>query len=358
MNYLILIKFIIKRYKYSIEIENTCVATFNHHNEACRKIFFSDDGKTMLSCGSDRRFNVVDVKKASVKFSIKDAHKSPINSLIVIDDDRVATGDDEGVVRIWDVRQKKAIQSYKEHGDYISCFAFAPESGMLYSAGADGCISVVDMKKSKPTGVGVTEGVNDDLVGIATMSNGDFIYAAGSSGTIYEFQSHKLYQPNRCISTLTSNISVMKLVKEGYLTYASDDGVIFGLNTKNTKRQHRLTDQTNEPIFDLSISRDAKYLASCSLENIRFYNAIGLFDLNLVDVVDVKEKEKDVKKLKKQEKKIEEKLLNPEAKTVLEEAESNKKKRKKAGGVQSSTKKTKVMNQARKQFLHDLLVDY
>ncbi|KAG2383669.1 hypothetical protein C9374_004340 [Naegleria lovaniensis] len=323
-----------KIYKYSIDIENTCVATFNHHSEACRKLFFSDDGKLMFSSGSDMKLAVTDIKKGALKYSIKDAHTSPINTLIVIDDDRIATGDDEGCVRIWDIRQRKAIKAYTEHGDYISCFDYAPETGLLYSASADGCISVVDMKKSKPSGLAVTEGLNDDLVSLTTMQSGQLLYAAGASGVIYEFDTDKLFQPKRNIKSLSTSISSMIQVRDGMLTYATDDGVIYSLDTKKSKLSNRLTDQTNEPIIDMSISRDAKYLAN------------------------KEEKKPEIQKMKKKEKKAEKSMLNPEAKATIDEAEKNVKKRKKAGGVQSATKKTKVLNQARKQFLHDLLVDY
>jgi len=313
----------------------------------------------MLSAGSDKRLNVVDVKKGKLKYAIKDAHSSPINTLIVIDDDRIATGDDDGCVRIWDVRQQKAIHTYTEHGDYISAFDYSPETHTLYAAGADGCISVVDMKKlNKPKGLAITKGVDDDLVGLTSMNGGASLYAAGASGSIYEFDTNRLYQVKTHIKSNSTNISSMLQIKDGLLSYATDDGIIYALDTKRTKFSSRLTDQTDEPIIDMSISRDAKYLASCSLENIRFYNAIGFFNMNLVDVVEKQEKEEEHLALKKKEKSLEKKLVPKSVRSTMADEKQNAKKRKKAGGVQSENKKTKVLNQARKQFLHDLLVDY
>jgi len=43
----------------------------------------------------------------------------------------VATGDEEGGVKLWDLRQTKQLFSWKENDDYISELAIVPEKNTI-----------------------------------------------------------------------------------------------------------------------------------------------------------------------------------------------------------------------------------
>ncbi|KAL9644772.1 hypothetical protein ABK040_012426 [Willaertia magna] len=340
-----------KIYKYSIDKPNTLLATFNNHKESVRKVCFSDNGKLLYTASSDRALGVIDCKQAKVKYSIKDAHGVPISTFIVIDDNTVVTGDDEGLVRIWDTRQRYCAKEFNEHGDYISGFDYSPQHNKLFCCSADGSISVMSLNGKNSKGIGVTLGVNDDYTGILCLKDGKDVIAAGASGTIYHYDHEQLYESKRNMKSFVKSISCLLQVNETTYCYGSDDGDILAHSLQTGKRM-RMCDGMDSPILDMSISRDAKYIASCSFETVKFHNALNLYNLSLVEQIEEVDESKEGKQLKKEEAKLEKKYLN------IKDDNDDKKKRKKAGGVQEKKKKVKVFNSERKQFLHDLLTNY
>ena len=53
-----------------------------------------------------------------------DAHEAPINCIHPLASGLVASGDDDGCVKLWDGRQSAAVAEFSEHTDFISDFAY------------------------------------------------------------------------------------------------------------------------------------------------------------------------------------------------------------------------------------------
>ncbi|GFO47550.1 WD repeat-containing protein 55 [Plakobranchus ocellatus] len=93
---------------------------FTHHKKACRTLRFSEDGRQLYSASKDKSLLSLDVETGKLKKRIKNAHESPIYSMVVTGDRFLATGDDEGVLKVWDMRTKEATVEMKECEDFIS----------------------------------------------------------------------------------------------------------------------------------------------------------------------------------------------------------------------------------------------
>jgi WD40 repeat protein len=82
-----------------------------------------------------------------------EAHDEAINAIIHIEDSHIiATGDDDGVVKIWDLRQankgkKSCVVEFKEHEGTISDLAYSYEHKMLLTSANDGTLGVFDLRK-------------------------------------------------------------------------------------------------------------------------------------------------------------------------------------------------------------------
>lgn len=61
------------------------------------------------------------------------AHESPVNRIYCVNEQLVASGDDEGVIKFWDARQEDSIRSYTHHFDYISDFTYFDDKRHLVS---------------------------------------------------------------------------------------------------------------------------------------------------------------------------------------------------------------------------------
>ena len=51
------------------------------------------------------------------------AHEAGVSSLLPVAPDQVASGDDDGCVKLWDARQPEAAAQLRQHTDYIADFA-------------------------------------------------------------------------------------------------------------------------------------------------------------------------------------------------------------------------------------------
>lgn len=58
----------------------------------------------------------------------------PINALLLVDENVIATGDDEGTLKLWDMRKSTSFMSLKHHEDYISDITADPMKRTLLTS--------------------------------------------------------------------------------------------------------------------------------------------------------------------------------------------------------------------------------
>ena len=69
-----------------------------------RSIDFNPAGNIVYAASKDKSFSVI--SNGRVEGQLLDAHDEPINKVSHIENDHViVTGDDDGTVKIWDLRQ-------------------------------------------------------------------------------------------------------------------------------------------------------------------------------------------------------------------------------------------------------------
>lgn len=73
---------------------------FSHHKKSCRAVSFSGDGSHLFTISKDKSVAVIDAQNSAVVRHITDAHEAPIYSFLAIDENLIATGDDDGTVCI------------------------------------------------------------------------------------------------------------------------------------------------------------------------------------------------------------------------------------------------------------------
>jgi WD40 repeat protein len=63
-------------------------------------------------------------------------YRHAINRVLAIDNNMLASGDDEGVVRMWDMRKPdKHVREYHDNEDYISHLEMASDGRTLVATG-------------------------------------------------------------------------------------------------------------------------------------------------------------------------------------------------------------------------------
>lgn len=90
-------------YSYSCtEGENRELWSSGHHMKSCRQVRFSADGLKLYSVSRDKAVHLLDAERGQLVTRIRGAHEAPINSLLLVDENILATGDDGGTLKVWD----------------------------------------------------------------------------------------------------------------------------------------------------------------------------------------------------------------------------------------------------------------
>jgi len=94
-------------YKYFVEKENELKYKLSEHKKSCRSLEFSLDGSKLYTASLDQSIIEYDADTGKKVYLNSEAHDSPINKILCLNENVMASGDDDGIVKLWDVRQKK-----------------------------------------------------------------------------------------------------------------------------------------------------------------------------------------------------------------------------------------------------------
>lgn len=133
----------------SLQDDISKIDTVLQHADSCRRILFS--GTSLLSISSDKSFCVCDIETRKVQHRYQNAHDNPLYALCEVRDGKVfATGDDEGVIKLWDLRKEEPIVMIQpEHDNFISSFSVDSTGSTLLAASGDGRLSVWNSRQRK-----------------------------------------------------------------------------------------------------------------------------------------------------------------------------------------------------------------
>ncbi|SAM01719.1 hypothetical protein [Absidia glauca] len=173
-------------YRYTTE-ENSLLWSTQVSKKSCRGVEFNPDGSVLMSISRDKSIQTLDSSTGRLLMKIPKAHRYPINKIQALDLNRIATGDDEGIIKIWDMRTPPTVaQQYTVHDDFISDMTFNQGKSTLVAAGGDGVLSIHDTRKlDKKVATCV---LDDELLTLTTIKNEEQVVAGSQSGALYFWQ--------------------------------------------------------------------------------------------------------------------------------------------------------------------------
>jgi len=155
------------------------------HADACRSVKFSPDGGALFSAGSDRSVQRRDLETNRPVWKLRAAHASAVNVCTPLGPHGVGTGDDEGAVRVWDVRQRGAVMRFDEHSDVVHDLHFELPRLQLASCSSDGHLSVYDLRKGRLEAR--SDELEEELLCLAPLKGGKKLLAGSDSGVLGVF---------------------------------------------------------------------------------------------------------------------------------------------------------------------------
>ncbi|XP_064827672.1 WD repeat-containing protein 55 [Oncorhynchus masou masou] len=286
-------------YSYSCtEGESKELWSSGHHLKSCREVAFSHDGQKLFSVSKDKSVHLMDVEGGKLVTRIAKAHSVPINALLLVDENVLATGDDGGTLKVWDMRKGTSFMDLKHHDDYISGIAIDQAKRMLLTSSGDGTMGVFNIKRRRFELL--SEFQSGDLTSVAIMKRGKKVVCGSSEGTMYIFNWNGFGATSDRFAVKAESVDCIVPITDSILCAASMDGVIRAINLLPNRVLGCIGQHVGEPIEQIARSRDSRFLASCAHDQmIKFWDISSLRDMTVSDYRKRKKKDGNLKSLSK-----------------------------------------------------------
>ena len=282
----------VELWKYGLDA-NEKVFSSNPHQGSCRGLQFNSDGSVLYSISSDGCLRGIDgVGKET--FKIENAHPSSINKMSILDTNLLSTGDDNGIVNIWDVRQsgQTPIMSWNVHTDFISGFAYNNDRNTLLSTSGDATLTAYDMKKGSSinnkgelSGYERSDDQEAELNCCVIIKNGKKIVCGTHEGVLLVFTWGHWGDCSDRYPGHPETVDCLYKIDENTVMTGSSDGIIRAVSIQPNKMIGVLGDHEEFPVEGMYSSIDGKFLASYAHDNLVRFNDISMFVDDEDDVI-------------------------------------------------------------------------
>ena len=141
------------------------------HKGACRAARFGPAGDLLFSGGADRLLQMRDVSTNKPIWRQPRAHGCAINALATLESSGVATGDDEGQIKLWDLRQRDVAMTFSENDELITDLLFCETRGTTLAASSADChLSILDLRKGRL--LARSDPQEDELLSLSLVKRG------------------------------------------------------------------------------------------------------------------------------------------------------------------------------------------
>jgi len=243
---------------------------------ACRSLQFSPDGKFLIAGSSDKSLRVMDLDTGQFVFTLPKAHKSPLNVMKTWLDYSLLTGDDDGEIKMWDLRSKSVVATWNDNEDYISDMVICDDKFLLAPSG-DGFLSVFNLRKRQLEAR--SDNTEEDLLSIAVIKDGKKAVVGTQTGVISIWDVGNWGYFNDKFLGHPSSVDSMVVIDESSIATGSSDGLIRLCSIQPNKFIGVIGDHQDFPIERMRLSRDKNLLGSSSHDHtIKFWDISYLYE--------------------------------------------------------------------------------
>ncbi|XP_058452713.1 WD repeat-containing protein 55 homolog [Malaya genurostris] len=267
-------------YKFTND-ECTLVQTHEVHTKSIRDVDFSLDGETLTTTARDRSIMATDVETGKLKRFWEDAHEEPVYTMSFISENTFATGDDAGVLKMWDLRQKEVIFTLKEVDDFISRIMTNDQRKYLLMTSGDGYLTTINLPQRKM--YVQSEPYEEELTCMGIFRKDSKLVVGSSKGNFYTFNWGQFGYHCDAFKGPQSGINKMIPITERIAVTGGEDGRLRAMHLV-PGRVLGIVGQHSLAVEMLDINSTGELIASSSHDNdIRFWNIRYFEDFDDID---------------------------------------------------------------------------
>ncbi|CAM9783246.1 unnamed protein product [Ectocarpus sp. 12 AP-2014] len=248
----------------------------SHHQASCRSVLFSEDGAALYTASKDRSIAQAG-ETGQVTWRQEMAHDWPVNALHNVSEGILASGDDQGVIKLWDTRAKNEVAKFDVNEDFISAFATNEESDKLLATSGDATLAVFDLRQKRLEGRVTNQ--EDELLSIQIVKNGSRVVCGTQNGVLVSWPWGTWGDRSSRFRGHPHSVDTLLTLDEDTVLTGSSDGIIRVVSIQPDKFLGLLGDHEDFPVESIQFSRDKMWIGSVSHDNnIRFWHAGYLFE--------------------------------------------------------------------------------
>nr|GMD24691.1 WD repeat-containing protein 55 [Ipomoea batatas] len=250
-------------HRYTADSQPKRLFAVRAHTESCRAVRFINDGRTILTGSPDCSILATDVETGSEVARVENSHGAAVNRIVNLTETTIASGDDEGCVKVWDTRQNSCSNSFHVHEEYISDITFARDSMKLLATSGDGTLSVCNLRSNKVQTQ--SEFSEDELLSVVIMKNGRKVICGTQGGTLllYSWGFFKDCS-DRFVDLSPNSVDALLKLDEDRVITGSENGLISLVGILPNRVIQPIAEHSEYPVERLAFSYDKKFLGSIS----------------------------------------------------------------------------------------------
>ena len=144
----------------------------------------------MLTGSKDKSIGIV--SNGQLCCRLQKAHKAPISALTHIESGIFASGDDDGGLKIWDIRSQaetavKPVISFSQQTETITELVMEEDKGTLLATSNDGTLTAYDLRQTKGGIQDHSNSFEEDLLSLAVLKHGSKVVVGSQEGSLHIF---------------------------------------------------------------------------------------------------------------------------------------------------------------------------
>ncbi|WWD22770.1 hypothetical protein CI109_107263 [Kwoniella shandongensis] len=256
----------IKAWRYDDETGSTSSAwSVRPSKRTARSVVVEEGGANVWVGGKSGALFQLNAATGDMVQERDEAHDVPINRVFCVNPNLIATGDDDGVIKLWDPRQPEALRSYNQHFDYISDFVYFDDKRQLVTTSGDGHLSVIDIRSNKATPLSVSGDQEDELLSIVPIKGGTKAVVGSGLGILSIWNRKQGW--GDCVDRIPghpASIDAIAPLTDDIIATGSEDGMIRVMQVLPHKFLGVIATHEEYPIERIKLDRNRKWLGSVS----------------------------------------------------------------------------------------------
>lgn len=254
-------------YRYSADSTPERLLGVQAHTESCRTLRFIHDGRAIVTGSPDCSILATDVETGTAIARLEEAHGASVNRIVNLTESTIASGDDEGCIKVWDTRQRSCCNTFDAHEEYISDLTFASDSMKLLGTSGDGTLSVCNLRSNKIQTR--SEFSEDELLSVVIMKNGRKVICGTQSGNLllYSWGFFKDCS-DRFVDLSPNSVDALLKLDEERVIVGCENGIISLVGVLPNRIIQPIAEHSEYPVERLAFSHDKKYLGSISHDKV------------------------------------------------------------------------------------------